>query len=261
MKAVRQALLEFDRDGIKKIVQAAVDSGLRPFDIIIDGMAAAMTEVGQLYESGEYFLPQLVMAGATMQDGMSVLSPLLKAEGGAEAISKGKVILGTVKGDLHDIGKNLVKIMLEGARFEVIDLGVDVAPDKFVEAVTTHRARLVAMSALLTTTMRSMKLTMESLQAAGLRDQVKSHDRGRTIEPRVCRPNRRRGVCIDSGGGGLRSGAAPGCRSDPCEGKVVMKTSISPATYKDQKAIQDRNRPGAGFVPPGAGRQTGFAVL
>jgi corrinoid protein of di/trimethylamine methyltransferase len=173
LTAVRQALLEFDRDGIKKIVQAAVESGLRPFDIIIDGMAAAMTEVGQLYESGEYFLPQLVMAGATMQDGMTVLSPLLKAEGGAEAISKGKVILGTVKGDLHDIGKNLVKIMLEGARFEVIDLGVDVAPDKFVEAVTTHRAKLVAMSALLTTTMRSMKLTMESLQAAGMRDQVK----------------------------------------------------------------------------------------
>jgi 5-methyltetrahydrofolate--homocysteine methyltransferase len=102
-----------------------------------------------------------------------VLSPLLAAEGGTEAISKGKVILGTVKGDLHDIGKNLVKVMLEGARFEVIDLGVDVAPDKFVEAVKNQGAKLVAMSALLTTTMRNMKLTMETLEAAGLRDQVK----------------------------------------------------------------------------------------
>jgi 5-methyltetrahydrofolate--homocysteine methyltransferase len=146
---------------------------LRPFDIIIDGMAAAMTEVGKLYESGDYFLPQLVMAGATMQDGMGVLTPLLKDEGGTEAISKGKVILGTVKGDLHDIGKNLVKIMLEGARFEVIDLGVDVGPDKFVEAVKDQGAKLVAMSALLTTTIRNMKLTMETLEAAGLRDQVK----------------------------------------------------------------------------------------
>jgi 5-methyltetrahydrofolate--homocysteine methyltransferase len=170
---VRRALLDFDREKIKEIVQAAVDTGLRPFDIIIDGMAAAMTEVGKLYESGDYFLPQLVMAGATMQDGMQVLSPLLKAGGGAESISKGKVILGTVKGDLHDIGKNLVKIMLEGARFEVIDLGVDVGPEKFVEAVKSQGAKLLAMSALLTTTMRNMKITMETLEAAGLRGQVK----------------------------------------------------------------------------------------
>jgi corrinoid protein of di/trimethylamine methyltransferase len=171
--AVRQTLLDFDRDEIKQAVQAAVDAGLAPFDIIIDGMAEAMTEVGRLYESGEYYLPQLIMAGATMQDGMTVLGPLLKAGGGAQAISKGKVVLGTVKGDLHDIGKNLVKIMLEGSRFEVIDIGVDVEPEKFVEAVKAHHARLVAMSALLTTTMPSMKRTMEALQAAGLRNRVK----------------------------------------------------------------------------------------
>ena len=108
-----------------------------------------------------------------MQDGMVVLAPLLKAGGGTQAISKGKVILGTVKGDLHDIGKNLVKIMLEGSRFEVIDLGVDVEPEKFVQAVQAHNARLIAMSALLTTTMPSMRRTMEALQAAGLRERVK----------------------------------------------------------------------------------------
>ena len=108
-----------------------------------------------------------------MQDGMLVLGPLLKAGGGTQAISKGKVILGTVKGDLHDIGKNLVKIMLEGSRFEVIDIGVDVEPEKFVQAVKEHDARLVAMSALLTTTLPSMRRTMEALQAAGLRERVK----------------------------------------------------------------------------------------
>jgi corrinoid protein of di/trimethylamine methyltransferase len=170
--AVRETLLNFDRDEIKRVVQAAVDAGLPPFDIIIDGMAQAMSEVGNLYEAGEYYLPQLIMAGACMQDGMAVLMPLLKA-GGTQAISKGKVILGTVKGDLHDIGKNLVKIMLEGSRFEVVDLGVDVEPDKFVEAVKVHGARLVAMSALLTTTMPSMQKTMVALENAGLRGQVR----------------------------------------------------------------------------------------
>ena len=173
LSAVRQAILDFDREGVGGFVQAAIETGLRPFDIIIDGMALAMTEVGKLYESGDYFLPQLVMAGAIMQEGMLVLTPLLKDEGGAEAISKGKVILGTVKGDLHDIGKTLVKTMLEGACFEVIDLGVDVSPDQFVEAVKNQGAKLVAMSALLTTTMGNMRLTMETLKAAGLRDQVK----------------------------------------------------------------------------------------
>lgn len=171
--AVRETLLNFNREEIKRVVQVAVDAGVSPFDIIIDGMAQAMTDVGKLYASGEYYLPQLIMAGATMQDGMAVLAPILKAGGDTQAISKGKVILGTVKGDLHSIGKNLVKIMLEGSLFEVIDLGVDVEPEKFVQAVKVHDARLVAMSALLTTTMPSMKRTMEALQAAGLRDQVK----------------------------------------------------------------------------------------
>jgi len=173
LQEVRQAMLQFDCAEIKKIVQAAIDAGLRPFDVINDGMAVAMGEVGKMFETGEYFLPELVMAGATMKDGMEILTPLLKAEGGLGATSKGKVILGTVKGDVHDIGKNLVKVMLEGSRFEVIDLGVDVEPARFVQAVKEHGARLVAMSALLTTTMGGMKLTLQALEAAGLRQQVK----------------------------------------------------------------------------------------
>jgi len=173
IQAVRQAMLQFDSAEIKKIVQAAIDAGLRPFDVINDGMAVAMGEVGKLFETGEYYLPELIMAGATMKDGMEILTPLLKAEGGLGATSKGKVILGTVKGDVHDIGKNLVKVMLEGSRFEVIDLGVDVQPARFVQAVKEHGARLVAMSALLTTTVGGMELTLQALEAAGLREQVK----------------------------------------------------------------------------------------
>jgi 5-methyltetrahydrofolate--homocysteine methyltransferase len=173
LNAIREALLDFDQAGIKHNIQFALDVGLRPFDIILDGMAEGMSEVGSRYEMGEFFLPQLVMAGATMQEGMAYLGPLLKGGEGVGSLSRGKVILGTVKGDLHDIGKNLVGMMLEGARFEVIDLGVDVSPEKFIDAVKQHGAKLVGMSALLTTTMTSMKRAMEAFEMAGLRDQVK----------------------------------------------------------------------------------------
>jgi 5-methyltetrahydrofolate--homocysteine methyltransferase len=173
LEAVRQAILDFNQSGIIKAVQAAIDAEIQPNDIILDGLAEALSEIGKYYEKGEYFLPELLMAGVTMQEGMSVLTPILKAKVTDESISKGKVVLGTVKGDMHDIGKNLVKTMLEGAQFEVIDLGVDVAPMKFIEALQTNHAKLLAMSALLTTTMVNMKTTMEVLQTAGIRDQVK----------------------------------------------------------------------------------------
>jgi corrinoid protein of di/trimethylamine methyltransferase len=173
LEDVRQAMLDFNQSGIIQAVQAALEALIQPNDIILDGMAAALSEIGEYYEKGEYYLPELLMAGVTMQEGMSVLTPILKAKVTEESISKGKVILGTVKGDMHDIGKNLVKTMLEGAQFEVIDLGVDVAPMKFIEALQTNHAKLLAMSALLTTTMVNMKTTMEALQTAGIRDQVK----------------------------------------------------------------------------------------
>jgi 5-methyltetrahydrofolate--homocysteine methyltransferase len=171
--AVRQTLLNLDEDSFPQVVQRAIDSGLRPLDVITHGMAAGMDEVGQLFEVGDYYLPELMLSGSIMKDGMAVLMPLLKGDQNAKSLSKGKVILGTVKGDLHDIGKDLVKMMLEAAQFEVIDLGIDVAPEKFVDAVKEHGARLVALSALLTTTMANIKLTMEVLQEAGLRDQVR----------------------------------------------------------------------------------------
>lgn len=173
LEVVRRALIDFDNQAIKEGVESALEAGLQPFDIISYGMAEGMNEVGQLYETGVYFLPQLVMAGATLQEGMTILAPLLKDEGDEGNINRGKVVLGTVKGDLHDIGKNLVRMMLEGARFEVIDLGVDVDPEEFISAVKRHNAGLVGLSALLTTTLPSMKVIIEAFDKAGLRDQVK----------------------------------------------------------------------------------------
>ncbi len=151
-------------------VQAALDAGVAPADILNEGMIAAMAVVGQRFESGDYFLPEMLAAAMTMQAGLGVLKPYL-GEGGATAA--GKVVIGTVKGDLHDIGKNLVAMMLEGAGFEVHDLGTDVSPEKFVAAVKEKHADLVALSALLLTTMPSMEATIQALKAAGVRDQVK----------------------------------------------------------------------------------------
>jgi 5-methyltetrahydrofolate--homocysteine methyltransferase len=170
---VHDCLADFDSDGLQDAVRDALHIGLQPFTIIQFGMAEGMQTVGQKYERGEYFLPDLVMAGATMQDGMQILKPALKDSDGGQTNSKGKVVLGTVKGDMHDIGKNLVSTMLEGAQFEVIDLGVDVPPEKFVEAVRANQPEIVAMSALLTTTLKSMKDTVDALQKAGVGSQVK----------------------------------------------------------------------------------------
>ncbi|MCX6078503.1 MAG: cobalamin-dependent protein [Chloroflexi bacterium] len=172
IEQIRQNLIEFDASGVQASVHSALDAGIGTLDIIL-GMAYGMDEVGKMYEKGDFFLPELIMAGSTMAAGMAVLQPLLAGEEGAGGGSLGKVVLGTVKGDLHDIGKNLVRMMLEGARFEVIDLGVDVPPQKFVEALKEHDAHLLALSALLTTTLKGMDDTIKALKAAGMREQVR----------------------------------------------------------------------------------------
>jgi 5-methyltetrahydrofolate--homocysteine methyltransferase len=141
-----------------------------PADILNQGMIAAMGEVGRLFEEGEYFVPEMLIAARAMQKGLEILKPHLTE---ADVQSPGKVAIGTVKGDLHDIGKNLVAMMLEGAAFEVIDLGTDVSPERFIQAVRDRGAQIIAMSALLTTTMPNMKNTIEALKEAGLRDKVK----------------------------------------------------------------------------------------
>lgn len=162
-------ILEGDREAVKTGVQAALAQGLAPEQILNQGMVAAMAEVGRLFEEGEYFVPEMLIAARAMQDGLALLKPHLVA---AHVASPGKVAAGTVQGDLHDIGKNLVCMMLEGAGFEIVDLGTDVPAERFV-AAAQEGATIVALSALLTTTMPAMKTTLEALQAAGLRDKVK----------------------------------------------------------------------------------------
>ncbi|NIV40626.1 MAG: cobalamin-binding protein [Anaerolineae bacterium] len=170
IESIYQAVLEGDADEAATEVQAGLDAGIAPSDILNKGCIAAMAEVGRLFEEGEMFVPEMLIAARAMQAGMAILKPHL-AEG--EITSAGKVILGTVAGDLHDIGKNLVGMMMEGAGFEIVDLGTDVSADAFVDAVREHKADIIGMSALLTTTMPSMTATVEALTEAGVRDQIK----------------------------------------------------------------------------------------
>ncbi len=170
LETIYNAVLEGDAAGAKAGVSAALAAGINPETILKEGLIAAMGEVGRLFEENEYFVPEMLVAARAMQAGLTLLKPHLTAGG---AVATGKVVIGTVKGDLHDIGKNLVAMMLEGAGFEVIDLGTDVSPEKFVKAVLEHKPQVVGMSALLTTTMPSMGNTIKALTEAGLRDQVK----------------------------------------------------------------------------------------
>ncbi len=170
IKEIYTHIMEGEAEVAKEKVQAALKAGIQAPVILNEGMIAAMGEVGRLFEEGEYFVPEMLIAARAMQMGLAVLRPYLKE---SDVRSAGKVVIGTVKGDLHDIGKNLVAMMLEGAGFEIIDLGTDVAPERFVVAVREHSAQVLALSALLTTTMPSMKATIEALTAAGIRDQVK----------------------------------------------------------------------------------------
>ena len=170
LKKIYQGVLDGDMGLVVSSVQAALDNEISAENILKQGMMGAMAEVGQLFEDGEYFVPELLVAARAMQGGLELLKPYL-ADEDVEPI--GKVVTGTVKGDLHDIGKNLVGMMLKGAGFEIIDLGSDVSPEKFVEAVKESGAQIVAMSALLTTTMSNMPVTIKAFEDAGIRDSVK----------------------------------------------------------------------------------------
>jgi 5-methyltetrahydrofolate--homocysteine methyltransferase len=170
VRQIRESILNFNRNIIGKKVQEALDVGIDPQAILSDGMIAAMGEVGRRFEEGEFFIPEMIIAATTMETGLAVLQPFLAQEG---AKSAGRVVIGTVKGDLHDVGKNLVAMMLRGSGFEVIDLGVDVAPGRFVEEALSKKPQVIAMSALLTTTMTGMNATIQALEEAGLRSNVK----------------------------------------------------------------------------------------
>lgn len=167
---ISSSLYEGDYLVVPELVQKCLDQGLTPDQILQQGLIAGMDKVGQDFKAGILFVPEVLIAARAMHAGMDILRPLL-AKGGVKTV--GKCVIGSVKGDLHDIGKNLVKMMLEGAGFEMIDLGTDVEPRAFVEAVHQHQPKLVGMSALLTTTMQNMKTTIDALVEAGVRDKVK----------------------------------------------------------------------------------------
>jgi 5-methyltetrahydrofolate--homocysteine methyltransferase len=170
LQGIAEAVIRGDRETVANLTQAAVDEGTSAETIINEGLIGGMSVVGDRFKKNEFYVPEVLIAARAMHAGMDIIKPLL-AESGVQP--RGTVAIGTVKGDLHDIGKNLVAMMLEGGGFEVLDLEVDVAPEKFVAAVKDQGAQVIALSALLTTTMPSMKDTIEALKEAGVRDQVK----------------------------------------------------------------------------------------
>jgi len=170
LQKIASHLYDGDDETVAELTQQALDQGMKPAEVLSGGLIAGMDQVGKDFKAGDLFVPEVLIAARAMHAGMGVLRPLL-AESGAP--SAGKFVIGTVEGDLHDIGKNLVKMMIEGAGFETVDLGTDVKADAFVEAVREHQPRIVGMSALLTTTMVNMKSTIEALEEAGVRDSVK----------------------------------------------------------------------------------------
>jgi 5-methyltetrahydrofolate--homocysteine methyltransferase len=170
LEEIYDAIVKGDLPNIKHKVRQALDGGVDASALLNDGMIAAMRQVGRRFETGKYFVPEMLLSARTMKAGLAVLEPYLKKE---DVPTIGKVVAGTVQGDLHDIGKNLVCMMLQGAGFEIQDLGTNVSPQRFADTVRNSQPDLVVMSALITTTMPAMKQTIEQLRQAGLRDKVK----------------------------------------------------------------------------------------
>jgi 5-methyltetrahydrofolate--homocysteine methyltransferase len=196
LRAIAQSLYEGEYEVVPRQVQEALEQGVSPAAILDDGLIVGMDRVGQDFKAGDLFVPEVLIAARAMNAGMNILRPLLVKNG---VPSVGKCVLGTVQGDLHDIGKNLVRMMLEGAGFEVIDLGIDVSPEAFVKAVREHKPKLVGMSALLTTTMVNMKVTIDALIEAGLRSSVKVMVGGAPVTDVYARQSGADGYASNSG--------------------------------------------------------------
>lgn len=201
LEAIRKRVIGGKKSDVVAKVNEALQTGLPAERILNEGLITAMTEVGRLFEIGEYYVPEMLIAARSMQAGLAVLKPFL-AQSGVHA--SGHIVLGTVKGDLHDIGKNLVAMMLEGAGFEVVDLGADVAPEKFVAAVRDQQVDIIGLSALLTTTMNNMSKVIQALNEAGLRQKIKvivggapvTEDFARKIEADGYAPDASRAVAL-----------------------------------------------------------------
>jgi 5-methyltetrahydrofolate--homocysteine methyltransferase len=167
---LKEAIIKGKRDVVEPLIRKALSEGSSPEEIMDKMMIPAMDIVGDRFSRNEIFLPEMMIAARAMNTGLDILRPMLIAKG---VPSKGKVIIGTVKGDIHDVGKNIVSMVLQGAGFEVMDLGIDVPPEKFVDAVKRHQSRFILMSALLTLTMSMMEETIKALKQAGLRETVR----------------------------------------------------------------------------------------
>ena len=196
LKALSEAVIKGDISLATMETQRAIDAGGPVQSIIDDGLIGAMDEVGERFSKGLIFVPQMLRSAKTMQECMKLLNPLLQE---ADISTKGKVLIGTVKGDLHDIGKNLVSMMMEGAGFTITDLGVDIAPEKFVQKVQEIEPDIVAMSALLSTTMPAMPQTIEALRKAGIRDKVKVMIGGAPVTENYAREIRADSYASDAG--------------------------------------------------------------
>lgn len=170
LQALAEAIINGKRNDAVELTKKLVDAGVPAKRILDEGLIAGMSVVGEKFKNGEYFVPEVLVAARAMKAAMEILRPLLAA---SDVEPIGTVVIGTVRGDLHDIGKNLVAMMLEGAGFKVVDLGVDVPAEKFIEAVREHNADIVGMSALLTTTMTYMPEVIKALEAEGIRNKVK----------------------------------------------------------------------------------------
>ncbi|MDR3560546.1 MAG: corrinoid protein [Negativicutes bacterium] len=177
---IKEATISGQAETVKKLVQQAIDGGVGLEAILNDGFIAAMAVVGERFSQGDIFVPEMLVAARAMKIGMAVLEPVFVT---SERQFLGKIIVGTVQGDLHDIGKNLVIMMLQGSGYEIIDLGIDVKPEAFVAAVKEHKPDIVGMAALLTTTMKFMKESIDAIESAGLRSQVKIIVGGAPVTP------------------------------------------------------------------------------
>ncbi|HAM39381.1 MAG TPA: cobalamin-binding protein [Elusimicrobia bacterium] len=171
LKSISENLINGKAPKVKELVQQALNEAVEPSNILKEGLIAGMDIVGAKFKAGEFYIPEVLIAARAMHSGMEILKPQLIKSG---AKSSGRFAVGTVKGDVHDIGKNLVAMMMEGAGFEIIDLGTDVSPEKFVDAAKNKGVQVIGMSSLLTTTMPVMKVTIEALKIAGLKDKIKT---------------------------------------------------------------------------------------
>lgn len=196
LKSIYQAVIVGDSEAIKDMVRQLIRKREDPEVILRDALIPAMDEVGMRYETGDYFVPEMLIAARAMQAAMSLLKPLLVEK---KIRPLGKVVFGTVKGDIHDIGKNLVIMMLEGAGFEINDLGVDVPPEKFIKAIKSDQYHILALSALITTTLPAMKNTIDALSEAGLRARVKIMVGGAPVTKAFAEEIGADGTAIDAG--------------------------------------------------------------